>query len=152
MPTSYTSDIPFVTDRIHAAAVYCSDGRWGEAFDDFLTNGLGLPRYDRVALPGGPACLADHPEAHHEEQSVLHELKFLVDAHELDRVVLIQHQACAFYSHLLEAPIERMESLQRADLVRAVFNIRKAIGVERIEAYIAKQENGVVRFEPVDVE
>ena len=36
-----------------AAAVYCSDGRYGEHMDDFLHNCLGLPRYDRVAIPGG---------------------------------------------------------------------------------------------------
>ena len=34
---------------------YCSDGRWGEAFDEFCHAGLGLPRYDRFAVPGGPA-------------------------------------------------------------------------------------------------
>ena len=42
--------------RIHAASIYCSDGRFGEQMDEFLHQGLGLPRYDRLAVPGGPAC------------------------------------------------------------------------------------------------
>jgi hypothetical protein len=33
-----------------------------------------------------------------EEQGVVDELHFLVEAHELRRVVLIAHQSCAFYA------------------------------------------------------
>jgi hypothetical protein len=40
---TYHSPIPFNSERIRAAAVYCSDGRYGEQFDDFLHNALGLP-------------------------------------------------------------------------------------------------------------
>ena len=60
--------------RLAAAALHCSDGRVGAHFDDFLHNGLSLPRYDRVSLPGGPACLAGHPQAHLEEQGVVAEI------------------------------------------------------------------------------
>src|ERR1700676_3204320 len=45
-------------DRIGAMALYCSDGRWGEAFDEFCHRHLLIPRYDRWAVPGGPAWLA----------------------------------------------------------------------------------------------
>ena len=56
--TVHTSPVRFQESRIRAAAIYCSDGRFGEAFDDFLHNILKLPRYDRLAVPGGAACLA----------------------------------------------------------------------------------------------
>ena len=56
--TIYESPTPYEQTRIHAAAIYCSDGRVGEQIDDFLHKGLGLPRYDRLAIPGGPACLS----------------------------------------------------------------------------------------------
>ncbi len=98
----YVSGLPYHTKRMHAAAVYCSDGRVCEQYDDFLQNGLHLPRYDRVALPGGPACLAGHSQARIEEAGLLDELKFLVDAHGLEKVVLIQHEDCAFYRVSLE--------------------------------------------------
>src|ERR1041385_681719 len=112
---NYKSPIVYESARIHAAAVYCSDGRVGEHFDDFLQNGLRLPRYDRVALPGGPACLAGHTEAHLEEQGVIDELRFLIDAHNLKRIVLIAHGGCAFYSHRLSLPPQYLESQQLID-------------------------------------
>lgn len=149
--SSYQSKIPYEASRIHAAAIYCSDGRVGEHFDDFLTNGLGLPRYDRVALPGGPACLAGYSEAQLEQQGVVDELKFLIDAHRLSRVILIQHQACAFYTARLQVAEAQMAMLQRADLVRAAYFIRHMTSINRIDAFFARREEGAVQFEPVDV-
>lgn len=53
----FESSVGFDSNRIRAAAVYCSDGRFGEQFDDLLHNKLPLPRYDRLAVPGdGPAA------------------------------------------------------------------------------------------------
>lgn len=143
--------MPYEAARVHAAAIYCSDGRVGEHFDDFLHKGLALPRYDRVALPGGPACLAGHPQAHLEEQGVVDELKFLVEAHALKRVVLIAHQACAFYAVRLELDGRRLELVQRADLVRAAAVVRRVTGIDAVEAFFARLADGAVRFEPVEV-
>jgi hypothetical protein len=58
MPGFFRSRLRYDARRMHVAAMYCSDGRIGAHFDHFLHNGPGLPRHDRVALPGGPACLA----------------------------------------------------------------------------------------------
>ena len=150
-PLAYESSVPYERARIHAAAIYCSDGRVGEQFDDFLQNGLKLPRYDRVALPGGPACLADHPQAHSLAQGVVDELKFLVEVHGLKRVVLIAHEACAFYTTRLELKDRRLELLQRADLVRAASCVRRITNVDAVEAYFARNVNGIVGFEPIEV-
>ncbi|MCC7388828.1 MAG: hypothetical protein IT431_08670 [Phycisphaerales bacterium] len=149
---SYKSPVPYEAARIRAAAVYCSDGRVGEHFDDFLQNGLKLPRYDRVALPGGPGCLAGHTEARLEEEGVIDELKFLVDAHGLTKVVLIQHEACAFYAHRLKVGADRMATLQRADLVRAAFQIRRVSSEVEIQAYFARNIAGSIEFEGVGID
>ena len=148
---AYQSPIRYDPARIHAAALYCSDGRIGEQFDDFLQNGLELPRYDRIALPGGPACLAGHPQAHLEEQGVVDELRFLVEVHKLRRIVLIQHQSCAFYATRLELKEPRLELLQKADLVRAAAYVHRVTGLDRIEAFFARLNDGVLSFEPVQV-
>lgn len=148
----YESRIKYESARIHAAALYCSDGRVGEHFDDFLHSGLGLPRYDRVSLPGGPACLAGHPEATLEEKGVVDELRFLVDVHKLKRVVLIAHQSCAFYGTRLDLKEPRLEMVQRADLVRAAAYVHRVTGLEQIEAYFARLVGTAVRFEPVPVQ
>ena len=151
MPSIHTSTIPYDASRMHAAAMYCSDGRVGEHFDDFLQNGRNLPRDDRLCLPGGPACIAGHQEAHLEEQGVMDELKFLVEVHGLKRVVLIQHQSCAFYGSRLGLKEPRLELVQRADLVRAAAFVHRVTGVDRIEAYFASIQGGKVEFEVVRV-
>jgi hypothetical protein len=147
----YESRHPYDEARIGAAAIYCSDGRVGAHFDDFLQGGLELPRYDRVALPGGAACLAGHPEAHLEEQGVIDELHFLVEAHGLQRVVLVAHENCAFYAVRLRLAGRQMELVQRADLVRAAAFVRRVTGLERVEGYYARRVAERVRFEPVEV-
>lgn len=148
---TYQSTLRYDASRMHAAAIYCSDGRVGEHFDDFLQNGLSLPRYDRLCLPGGPACLAGHPQAHVEERGVLDELNFLVEVHKLKRIVLIAHQSCAFYSTRLELKDPRMELVQRADLVRAAAFVHRVTGLDGIDAYFARLSQGRISFEAVDV-
>lgn len=145
----FESKTPYEPQRIHAAAIYCSDGRMGEHFDDFLQNGLKLPRYDRLALPGGPAALAEHPETKLEHDAVADELKFLIEVHGLERVVLIQHQGCAFYAGRLNLAVADAEEHQRIDLARAAEFVRRVTGVDRIESYFAWRRDGRVRFEEV---
>ena len=147
----YTSQLPYNKDRVHAGAIYCADGRVGEHFDDFMQTGLKLPRYDRIALPGGPACLAGHAQARLEEQGVVDELKFLIEAHKLSRIVLIQHEGCAFYASRLNVRNQSMEQLQIADLARAAFSIRHWTNLENIEGYFCRIKPEGVVFERVDL-
>ncbi|MCA9286962.1 MAG: hypothetical protein KDA05_00170, partial [Phycisphaerales bacterium] len=123
----------------------------GEHFDDFLQNGLGLPRYDRVSLPGGPACLAGHQEASLEERGVVDELRFLVEVHKLKRVVLVAHQGCAFYASRLGLKEPRLELVQRADLVRAAAYVQRVTGLDQIEGYFLRLVDGKARFVGVEV-
>jgi len=145
MCTEYACSIPWTSKRIHAAAMYCSDGRVGAQFDDFLTHGLGLPRYDRIALPGGPVVLADYEETHLEDHGIVDNLKFLVDAHELKRVVLIAHENCAFYGIGLGLSGGEMEDVQRHDLAKARRYIREYIGLEQVDLFFARIVEGGVR-------
>lgn len=147
----YISRLPYSPDRIHAAAIYCSDGRVGEHFDDFVQNGLLLPRYDRVALPGGPACLAGYAQARLEEEGVIDELNFLVEAHGLERIVLIQHEGCAFYTSRLKVREQSIEQLQKADLVRAAYAIRQWTRLKEIEGYYLRRKPEGVSFEAVEL-
>jgi hypothetical protein len=147
----FESKTPYESQRIHAAAIYCSDGRVGEHFDDFLQNGLNLPRYDRLALPGGPAALAEHPETTLEHAAVADELRFLIDVHGLRRVVLIQHQNCAFYTDRLNLLGFKAEQQQRDDVIRAAEFVRELTKVDQVEAYFARRLDSHIRFEPVEL-
>src|SRR5437868_9592749 len=101
----FHSTEPWPPERSGALALYCSDGRWGEGFDEFCHRHLQIPRYDRWAVPGGPGWLAaseDSPLIHAARQ----QLDFLVKAHELERIVLITHYGCAWYGHALNRPAD----------------------------------------------
>jgi len=146
----YASDHPFDTHRIHALAIYCSDGRFGEQFDDFLQNHLDLPRYDRLAVPGGPACLAGHYGTANELAGIKDQIKFLIDAHSLETVVLIQHHGCAFYSEAMEqCSAEHMKPAQDNDLMFAKAEIRRMAPSLKVMTVYARLVNNHVQFERV---
>jgi hypothetical protein len=145
------SSIPFDTARIGAAAVYCSDGRYGEQMDQFLHVSLGLPRYDRLAVPGGIAPLAGHLIAWREEEALAQQLRFLIESHALTRLVLIAHQDCGFYVHRLGYRVLEREQQQCLDLVKCAQRIRSFASHLRVEAYFARVSDSTVFFEPVDI-
>lgn len=145
----FVSSQPHDTSRIHAAAVYCSDGRFGEHFDEFVQQTLGLPRYDRLAVPGGAACLAGHFKSYREEEAVLAQLQFLIDVHGLERVVLIAHQGCAYYLTHLGVPQIDLLSRQEDDLLAAARRIEGLGSGLRVECYMASINDGRVVFTPM---
>jgi hypothetical protein len=144
----YRNSMRFDENRIRAAAIYCSDGRFGEHFDDFLHNALALPRYDRLAVPGGAACLAGHFLAHREEEAMLEQVRFLIKAHEIERVVLIAHQDCAFYTERLHTSPLRLASQQQEDMQAAAQRVRSFAPGMLVEAFFAwRHADGTIRFE-----
>ena len=146
--TVYQSSVRFEEDRIRAVALYCSDGRFGEQIDDFLHNGLRLPRCDRLVVPGGAASLAGHFLAFREEEGLLEQLRFLIRVHDLQRVVLVAHQDCAFYTERLHVPPPQLEARQREDLQAAAERLRSFSRSLVVDQFFArKHADGAIRFE-----
>jgi hypothetical protein len=148
-PALYESTVAFDPSRIQAAAVYCSDGRFGESMDDFLHSFLQLPRYDRLALPGGAACLAGHFRSFRERDALEEALRFLIAAHQLRRIVLIAHSDCAYYTHWLGVGALDLEERQLEDLRSAAARIARVARSLSIEGYFARRCGTAVRFGPV---
>jgi hypothetical protein len=142
-PLAFTSSERWNADRIGALALYCSDGRWGDAFDEFCHKHLHIPRYDRWAVPGGPACLIDREADHDFVQAAAGQIDFLVRAHDLKRIILITHYGCAHYGHLFgQSPDECLEA-QYDDVRRAAVVLRSWYPGIRVEGYLAMRgENG----------
>ena len=138
-------------DRIGALALYCSDGRWGEAFDEFCHRHLRIPRYDRWAVPGGPACVAASAEDSVLLRAARIQLDFLVQAHDLERIVLITHYGCAWYGHRLGRPPVECLPAQTEDLQAAAATLRSWYPGLRVEAYVAMRNEERVSFHELDV-
>ena len=121
---AFTSAKPWNPERIGALALYCSDGRWGEAFDEFCHRYLQIPRYDRWAVPGGPAWLVPADDDHGFSQAARLQLDFLVQAHELGLIVLITHYGCAHYAHTLQQSANECLGVQLEDIRTAAAMLR----------------------------
>ena len=148
---AFTSTEPWNPRRIGALAFYCSDGRWGEAFDEFCHQHLLIPRYDRWAVPGGPAWIA----AAAQDPALLRvtriHLDFLVQAHDLERVVLISHYACAWYGHQLQRSPEECVLTQTEDVQAAAATLRAWYPALRVEAYLAMRKQEWLSFHRLDI-
>lgn len=146
-PASFTSALPYESARIFAAAVYCSDGRIGDHVDDFLHNGLGLPRYDRVACPGGPVALSGRFQAFWDARGVEEQLRFLAQVHDVKTVVLIAHAGCAYYLKRMSIAPERLEAEQREDLLKATATINRLMPGADVKRYLARIDGTKMRFD-----
>jgi hypothetical protein len=148
----FTSTHPWNPERIGAMAIYCSDGRWGEAFDEFCHEGLQIPRYDRFAVPGGPLWLVMRDISLMIPYSAARDqLQFLVAAHQLERIVLFGHYGCAYYRHLLGREADGCIAAQEEDLRAAAKTLIGWFGGMRVEAYMAMRSGERLWFRPVPI-
>jgi hypothetical protein len=146
----FTSKELWNQERMGAAVLYCSDGRWGEAFDDFCHRRLLIPRYDRWAVPGGPVCLLPRHFGDGFCRGVWEQLNFLVRAHELRRFVLISHYGCAYYAELLRRESDDCLSAQLDDLRAAAEALRTWFQGVGVETYVAMRRGVSLSFHQVD--
>jgi len=136
-------------ERIGALALYCSDGRWGEAFDEFCHRHLQIPHYDRWAVPGGPAWVnAPHGTEYLKATRV--QLDFLVKAHELERIVLITHFGCAWYGHLLKRPPEECLPEQMKDVRKAAATLNSWYPGLIVDCYLAMRTRDWLSFHRIE--
>ena len=146
----FTSTLTWDNKRIHAMALYCSDGRWGESFDEFCQKHLAIPRYDRWAVPGGPAWLVPSGNETGLLQAAKLQLDFLVAAHGLERTILITHFGCAYYAQRLPSSAEECLSAQYEDMRRATATLQEWYPNMRLESYLAMRSGNKLSFHAVE--
>jgi hypothetical protein len=146
----FVSSGPFEPERVHAVAIYCSDGRYGDHIDQFLHLHLGLPNYDRLAIAGGPAWLTYRSSASLIQYGMVRDqLDFLVEAHVLRRAVLIAHYGCAYYLRRYARDPDSVLSTQIQDLHDAAETMRTWYRALQVEIYLARAADGRVQFEAI---
>ena len=98
---SYSGRAGLVLTPPEAVVVHCCDYRFQAAIPEFLRQGLAISSYDLLAIPGGVhfASMGDFLPKHlrvHKQS-----LKFLIEFHKPERLILIDHTDCAFFKHRL---------------------------------------------------
>lgn len=135
--------------------VHCGDHRIQAGLYEFLNQSLNLGQnYDLLSLPGGPQCLTLVEYLPKFSWASWKWFRFLAEAHELKRMILIAHQDCAWYKwlplHLHASPEPRAR--QEEDLLRARQAVRKDFPELSVELYYlgwdASERLGI---EPVSV-
>jgi hypothetical protein len=140
--------------RPQAIVVYCSAPRFQTAFEQFIAKDLGLAKgqFIPLVIAGGAGVLA-HPER------LPKEFKFMRDRFELfrrnydsvKRIVLINHEDCAYYKSLTErisgllgghAQDPTRRSREDMELIANVFDrLLSHLGLE-VELYYAHFVDG----------
>ena len=138
-------------ERIGAVALYCSDGRWGEAFDEFCHRHLQIPRYDRLAVAGGPAWLGTQGDGIESVEAARMQVDFLVRVHELEQFVLITHYGCAFYGERLQRGAKECLPHQIEDLRAAAIRLRDWHPGLEVDGYLAMRAGRCLSFHRLEV-
>ena len=95
---------------------------------------------ESVALPLRPASILPRIMAF--------SVDFLIRAHALQRVVLIAHEGCAFYTDRLGmSPIDLVQK-QHEDLAKAAARVHEMHPEVAVETYFARLDGGKVCFDP----
>lgn len=121
-------------------AIHCGDFRFQSAFREFLSISLGLDgKYDLLVVPGGPLSLTLSEYLPQFSWASWKWTRFFVEQHQIQRLILIQHQDCAFYRtmplHLHDSAVPRER--QEQDLRRATNAIKKDLPQLTVELYYA---------------
>jgi hypothetical protein len=142
---NYTGSPSWRPEPPEALAIFCSDGRWAPAFDELLRRHLRLRRYDRYAVPGGPACLASQAG-----RAARDHITLLVRYHRPQRIVVITHSGCALYQELIQADAEECLRTQEQDLRLAVATLRGWFPGVTVEGYLATRSGNTPTFALVE--
>jgi len=121
-------------------AIHCGDYRFQTAFQEFLNQALELAgNYDLMVIPGGPLSLTLFEYLPKFQWAISKWLRFFVEQHKIRRLILIQHQDCAFYRsmplHLHSSPDLRQR--QEQDIRRVKESMRTEFPQLSVELYYA---------------
>jgi len=149
----FVATIPWHDAKVSTLAIWCSDCRFQQQFDQFLRAGLGAEAFDKIAVPGGPQFLLDDDRPKFGWAG-RRWLRFLVEHHEIKTVVCIGHEDCGWYKDLTGGALgrEALNDAVKADLARMPEAIRAdlpQVEVRPFFASIARVPGPVVIFEAI---
>jgi len=133
----FTATTPFPGPGIDTLAVYCSDGRFVRQCEQFVEQQLQAERSDRLVVPGGPAALLES-EAH---PGAMAWARFLIEAHGIERIILITHADCGDYAHRRQLTGDDQRQAQQQDLATVTVKLRELCDGLSIACFEARLDN-----------
>ena len=128
--------------------IHCSDPRFQGAFQDFLRGELGLKQYGLIAVPGGAQFLTLVEYLPKFSWAGWRWAKFLMDAAQPPRIVLIAHEDCRWYLDMrFGLPPRDMRDKQVRDLVSVRAGMAERFGKVPVELYYARFHDSRVVFD-----
>jgi len=128
--------------------IHCSDPKYQAHFQEFLRDHLGLESYELIAVPGGPQFLTLADYLPKFSWVGWRWVKFLVDVASPTRVVLITHEGCRWYADPRFAHLST-DTRGQEDLAQVSREIRSRFPALRVDAFVARLDEGHVVFEKV---
>lgn len=148
MTTTFNCDLPLPTTHINTLALYCSDGRFAEQFNQFLVKQLNIDYCDRLVVPGGPGVLAHQSDTQTQARATAEQLQFLIAAHNIQRVILIFHEDCGYYKACAHVNNDQMQAQQQSDMKIVLKQVNSMADNLNIETYIARIDKNSIFVEP----
>ena len=129
-------------------AIFCSDERFIKSNLFFIKNSLQIKRSDLIVIPGGPAFIAN------KESNLLERLRILVEAHNINQIILISHSNCRYYeikaTNLLE---EQTLEKQIDDIKESVQYLKKLFRDISVNAFHSHIDNSkTIKYTQILVE
>jgi hypothetical protein len=137
--------------------VCCSDGRFQQEVDEFLSGHLGIARYDRLYVPGGAGALSASGIEFTRAHSFRKECEFLLTAHGIEQIIMLFHgpstdgpdeAICGDYRRILPTSsakeIRRRQEQDALEILQQRNWKNVAIRIYRCEV----SSDGVVQFLP----
>jgi hypothetical protein len=135
-----------------ALVLMCSDRRFQEPFREFLSQHLGLRRWDSISAPGGAYVLSFAEVLPKQLKVGMRMMKFVMQASAPSRIIVINHEGCKRYLEAFHSQLNRfgfsLKDKQRRDAESVARDLRDAFPSARVEAYYAALGPGsLVEFE-----
>ncbi len=126
--------------KCDAAVVWCYDHRFELALRKLLKR-IGVMRSDPIRIAGGAKCLAA-PDKETDRQFVLEQLRWSMQLHGTDTVILMLHTDCGAYGGLAAFSNDPQKEIQnhKAHLQHAAAFLKSAIPELTVRTYFVDFE------------
>lgn len=144
MKKKFVGTKPYRNTFSATIAIFCSDERFSQTAFEFLKTFLGIKRCDLMIYPGGPQFIASNQE------DPIKRMKFLIQAHNVTRIILLSHTQCGYYMNLHPEMTDHvLYALQISDIHKAADNLRRMFPGITVECYYMGLEGEHLFCSPV---